>query len=320
MSDPDRVKSVALTGRFAPSPTGSLHFGTLLAALGSYLATRAASGRWLMRIEDLDLPRVVAGAADSILFLLEGLGFEWDETVVYQSQRFERYQAVLDSLRHDGYLFDCTCTRREVLASAPHPGEDGPVYPGTCRREPQGTRSARAVRLKVDRRPVVFRDLVFGLQIQDLEQQVGDFILHRSDGVFAYQLAVVVDDIDTGVNQVVRGADLLSSTPRQIFIYRCLNQPPPAYMHLPLVLEENGKKMSKRHGAKGIISLENGGEMIWYGLDFLGQSPPAELYGCSSSELLRWGVSNFQVSKISTIDRPVSFDMDFHNRPSSANV
>lgn len=292
--------SVSPIGRFAPSPTGPLHFGTLLAALGSYLAAKQSDGKWLMRIEDLDLPRVVAGSADSILQLLDLLGFEWDGPILYQSQRFERYQEILNSLRYEGFLFDCSCSRREVLASAPHPGEEGPIYPGTCRNGSRGTRSQYAVRLRVDDQPVTFTDQAFGFQTQNLEAQVGDFILHRSDGVFAYQLAVVVDDIDTGVTQVVRGADLLSSTARQIYLYQCLKSAVPEYLHLPLVFGDNGKKLSKRNGPNVIINQDNGARMIWQGLDFLGQVPPAELSGSSSVELLNWGVQNFQSKKIPT--------------------
>lgn len=320
MKDIHEQASVPLIGRFAPSPTGPLHFGTLLAALGSYLAAKKTTGKWLMRVEDLDLPRVVAGSSDGILHLLDLLGFEWDGPVMYQSQRFERYQEVLDSLRHDGYLFDCSCTRREVLASAPHPGEEGPIYPGTCRNGPQGTRPQHAVRLRVDDSPVTFTDLVFGCQTQNLETQVGDFILHRSDGVFAYQLAVVVDDIDSGINQIVRGADLLSSTARQIFLYRCLKEDAPGYLHLPLVFGDNGKKLSKRNGPNVIIDQDNGANMIWRGLDFLGQAPPADLYGSSSVELLTWGIQNFEINKIPTANRYIPLTEDFHTAKSSVSV
>jgi glutamyl-Q tRNA(Asp) synthetase len=295
--------SISPIGRFAPSPTGPLHFGTLIAALGSYLAAKQSGGKWLMRVEDLDLPRVVAGSADSILQLLDLLGFEWDGPILYQSQRFERYQEILNSLRYEGFLFDCSCSRREVLASAPHPGEEGPIYPGTCRNGLCGTRSQYAVRLRVDDQPVTFTDQVFGDQTQNLEAQVGDFILHRSDGVFAYQLAVVVDDIDTGVTQVVRGADLLSSTARQIYLYQCLQSTVPEYLHLPLAFGDNGQKLSKRNGPNVIINQDNGACMIWQGLDFLGQIPPAELCGCSSAELLIWGIENFQINKIPTSSR-----------------
>ena len=226
-----------VSGRFAPSPTGPLHFGTLLAALGSYLLAKCAGGSWLLRVEDLDPPRVVAGSADAMLSLLEQLGFEWDGEIVYQSRRFERYRQILEQLRQQKLVFDCNCTRREVLASAPHPGEEGPVYPGTCRNGICGSRAEHAVRLRVPDEDITYRDGILGEQKQNLENEVGDFVLHRVDGLFAYQLAVVVDDIDAGITQVVRGADLLSSTPRQIYLYRCLDIIPPEYFHLPLALE-----------------------------------------------------------------------------------
>ncbi len=293
-------------GRFAPSPTGPLHFGTLLAALGSYLMAKSLAGRWLLRVEDLDPPRVVRGSADAMLRLLEQLGFEWDGKVVYQSCRFARYRQVLEQLRSRGQVFDCSCSRREILASAPHPGEEGPIYPGTCRNGTQGNRAERAVRLRVRDENIVYCDGIFGEQNQNLEKQVGDFILHRSDGLFAYQLAVVVDDIDSDVTQVVRGADLLSSTPRQIYLYRCLEAAPPDYFHLPLALH-NAKKLSKRHGEFGLITRENGSNMLWRALEFLGQSPPEELFDSSSEDLLTWGKENFQLVKIPAENRQIKF-------------
>lgn len=303
------IQAVAATkpvGRFAPSPTGPLHFGSLLAAVGSYLLARQSGGRWLLRIEDLDTPRVVPGAADAMLTLLEQLGFVWDGEVMYQSQRFERYQQILDRLRERALLFDCSCSRREILASAPHPGEEGPVYPGTCRNGPVGSRSQLAVRLKVPGQTVCFTDGVYGAQEQHLLTAVGDFALRRADGLFAYQLAVVVDDIDSGVNQIVRGADLLSSTPRQVYLYSCLGEAPPHYYHLPLALAEGGDKISKRHGPAVEIDSRNGSAEIWRALDFLGQQPPQELRFSTGAELLNWGVGHFQSERIPTDNRIVA--------------
>ncbi len=296
-----------VVGRFAPSPTGPLHFGTLLAALGSYLQAKCCAGRWLVRIEDLDPPRVVPGAADAMLRLLEHLGFAWDGEIIYQSHRFERYQQVLEQICEQGEVFACNCTRREILASAPHPGEEGPVYPGTCREGMGGSRSERAMRLRVPDEEIFFHDGIFGEQMQNLEKEVGDFVLHRSDGLFAYQLAVVVDDIDAGVTQVVRGADLLSSTPRQLYLYRCLDTIPPEYFHLPLALGDHGKKLSKRNGEIGLITRANGSSMVWRALDFLNQSPPKELINASPSELLCWGLENYHPEKILAKNRQISF-------------
>lgn len=296
-----------VVGRFAPSPTGPLHFGTLLAALGSYLLAKCSGGHWLLRIEDLDPPRAIPGSADAILILLDQLGFEWDGKVVYQSDRYERYQQILEQLRSQGQVFDCNCTRREILASAPHPGEEGPIYPGTCRGGIHGSRPEHAVRLRVPDKTIQYCDRILGKQQQNLEQEIGDFVLHRVDGLFAYQLAVVVDDIDAGITQVVRGADLLSSTPRQIYLYQCLDAVSPDYFHLPLAFGHNGKKLSKRNGDIGLVTVENGSNMLWRGLEFLGQSPPEELMSVAPSELLCWGLENFQAAIIPTKNRQVKF-------------
>ena len=296
-----------IVGRFAPSPTGPLHFGSLVAALGSYLMARSCGGEWLVRIEDLDPPRVIPGSAAALLELLEALGFEWDGAVVQQSTRLERYRGVLGELQRAGLLYDCTCSRREVLASAPYVGEDGPVYPGTCRHGAKGSRAERAVRLRVPDQTVEYCDGVYGWQGQNLEKQVGDFVLYRADGQFAYQLAVVVDDIDSGVTQLVRGADLLSSTPRQIYLYRCLRAAPPVYYHLPLALGENGEKLSKRHGRVGLVSAANGATMLWQALDFLGQQPPIELQAGTPQDLLSWGQKHFSPARIPTVNRRVVF-------------
>ncbi|MDT8419169.1 MAG: tRNA glutamyl-Q(34) synthetase GluQRS [Desulfuromonadales bacterium] len=306
MTHPDQA--IAPVGRFAPSPTGPLHFGSLVAAVGSYLLARQRGGRWVLRIEDLDPPRVVPGAADEMLELLEQLGFAWDGEVTYQSRRYERYRQVLETLRQRDLLYDCSCTRKEILASAPHPGEEGPVYPGTCRNGPVTGRDQFAVRLKVPGRTVCFTDGVFGPLEQHLLTAVGDFVLRRADGLFAYQLAVVVDDIDSGVNQVVRGADLLSSTARQIYLYSCLGESPPHYYHLPLALGEDGEKISKRHGRNAVIDAGNGPAAIWRALDFLGQHPPAELASANGAELLAWGAGHFQVDRVPLENRVTKTD------------
>jgi len=177
-------------------------------------------------------------------------------------------------------------------------GEEGPVYPGTCRQGTAGSRSERATRLRVDDRPITFIDGIFGAQTQNLRQAVGDFVLHRADGLFAYQLAVVVDDIDFGVTQVVRGADPLSSTPRQIFLYRCLRRATPDYYHLPLALGSDAEKLSKRHGQSAIVTPENGSLALWQVLDFLGQQPPAELRQAAAAEQLAWACRSFQPERI----------------------
>ncbi len=296
-------QDMPVVGRFAPSPTGPMHFGTLVAALGSYLMARQAGGTWRVRIEDLDPPRVVPGAADQMLFLLEALGLTWDGPVVCQSQRFERYREVLDLLRAKDLLFDCNCSRREVLASAPHRGEDGPVYPGTCRTGMRGRRAETAVRLRVANRTLSFVDVIFGPRTQNLETELGDFVLHRADGEFAYQLAVVVDDMDAGITQVVRGADLLASTPRQIYLYECLGAALPYYYHLPLALSASGEKLSKRDGPALIVTRENGAQLMWQVLRFLGQNPPDELRRSQPRELLDWALAHFSCGAVPAENR-----------------
>lgn len=293
-------------GRFAPSPTGPLHFGSLIAAVGSYCLARREGGTWLLRMEDLDPPRVVAGAADEILFALEKLGLHWDGDILWQSQRTEAYAAAMDSLRVRGLIFDCACTRREIQLHTPLDeegralGEEGPVYPGTCRAGLPAGRKSRTLRIRVPEERVCFTDGVFGPLNQMLSRDVGDFILRRADGLFAYQLAVVVDDAESGINQVVRGADLLSSTPRQIFLHASLGSTVQEYIHLPLVVDENGKKLSKQQGALGIDYVGNAGGLISEALGFLGQELPAELVAAPPQEQLLWAIRHFDLKRIPT--------------------
>lgn len=302
----------AAVGRFAPSPTGPLHFGSMIAAVGSYCLARHGGGRWLLRIDDLDRQRVVPGAADTIFSTLDSLGFRWDGEVVWQSRRQDAYQAALERLREAGRLYDCACSRREILASAPHPGEEGPIYPGTCRSGLPAGRSARAVRIRVPDEEIGFDDGVFGRVAQNLAGEVGDFVLRRADGMFAYQLAVVVDDAAAGVNQVVRGADLLSSTPRQLFLAGALDLPLPDYLHLPLATTPAGEKISKRLGTFD-DPLVGGGEMLCRVLRWLGQPVPAELCPAPPAEVLAWGVEYFESRRI-PVRREIAVDSGGKNR------
>lgn len=297
-----------VVGRFAPSPTGPLHFGSLVTAVGSYCLARREGGLWLLRMEDLDPPRVVPGAADEILFALEKLGLNWDGEIVWQSRRSEAYLAAVERLREKGLVFDCACTRKEIIMSAPHPGEEGPIYPGTCRTGLPAGRKPRALRIRVPQDQLLFKDGVFGPVQQVLADAVGDFVLRRADGLFAYQLAVVVDDASAGINQVVRGADLLSSTPRQIFLHACLGSPVPQYIHLPMVVGRNGKKISKRHGSTGLDYEFRGSELVSRSLSLLGQTLPGELQGAPPAELLRWAVKNFDPRNIPAVNEGVGVD------------
>ena len=290
------VPAPAYRGRFAPSPTGPLHFGSLVAAVGSYLDARAAGGEWLLRMEDVDAPRTAPGAADAILHALERLGFAWDGKVVRQSRRQARYRAAFERLRLDAGVFACACTRREVADSTL--GTDGaPRYPGTCRDGLPPGREARAWRLKVEPGQVCFEDALQGRICQDLAAEVGDFVVLRADGCFAYQLAVVVDDAEQGITHVVRGADLIESTPRQICLQRRLGLAQPAYLHLPAAINASGEKLSKQTRAKPIDDAHPQAALT-AALDFLGQQPPADLPGAGLDDLWRWAIMHWSRGKL----------------------
>lgn len=272
-----------VTGRFAPSPTGPLHFGSLVAALASWLDARAAGGRWLVRMEDLDRTRARPGAADDILRALERLGLGWDGEVAYQSRRTELYRSALQQL--EDHCYWCGCSRREIADSSLGLAVDGAaIYPGTCSGGLAPGRPARALRLRVDDSPTRFVDRVQGLREQVLSRDVGDFVLYRADGQFTYQLAVVVDDADQGVTDVVRGADLLDSTPRQIHLQRLLGHATPRYLHAPVALNAAGEKLSKQTGAEP-IDLSHSEAELGRALAFLGQ--PQDL----GEALRRWNPS-----------------------------
>jgi len=249
-------RAVKPTGRFAPSPTGPLHLGSLVAAAGSWLFARRAGGRWLVRMEDLDTPRVVPGSADEILRALERYGLTWDGDVVYQSRRIALYDDALAALRATNLVYDCACSRADLQRAASAPVGREPVYPGTCRFGLPPGRAARAVRFRVPKTSIAFDDMVLGNIEEDVFEITGDFVIRRADGVYAYQLAVVVDDAEQGITQVVRGADLLTSTARQIALQRALGLPTPSYAHLPLVVKADGSKLGKRDGALPLPSLD----------------------------------------------------------------
>lgn len=247
-----------LTGRFAPSPTGPLHLGSLVAAVGSWLFARRGGGRWLVRMEDLDTPRVVPGSAAEILEALRRHGLVPDGEVEFQSLRTRLYEEALEKLRKEGRVYDCACSRADLARAASAPAGTELVYPGTCREGIAGGRTARAIRFRTTPGEVIaFDDLVAGRVEEDVSLSTGDFVVRRADGVFAYQLAVVVDDAEQGVTQVVRGRDLLGSTPRQIALQRALGLPTPEYAHLPLVVGPDGKKLGKRDGALPLPALDD---------------------------------------------------------------
>ncbi|MFL9914925.1 tRNA glutamyl-Q(34) synthetase GluQRS [Paraburkholderia fungorum] len=243
-------------GRFAPSPTGPLHFGSLVSALASWLDARAHGGAWLVRIDDIDSPRTVPGAAEDILATLERFGMHADESPVWQSRRLARYQEALDQLKAAGLIYPCGCTRKEIADSLLNARARNTTlaYPGTCRSGLHG-KPARAWRLRVpdgDAAVITFEDRWQGKQTQNLATEVGDFVLKRADDQWAYQLAVVVDDADADITHIVRGADLMDSTARQIYLQRCLGVSTPEYLHVPVVTNEQGEKLSKQTGATAL--------------------------------------------------------------------
>ena len=284
-------------GRFAPSPTGRLHIGSLLTALASYADARAAGGRWLLRMEDLDPPREMPGAADDILRTLEAFGFEWDGAVEYQSRRHDVYAEALGRLKAAGLVYPCYCSRREWQGAA-RQGADGFVYNGRCRNpasRPSESGRPPAWRLRVPEGEVAFDDGVVGRYAQDLARDIGDFVLLRADGFWAYQLAVVADDAAQGVTHVVRGQDLLVSTPRQIWLQHCLNVPTPQYAHLPLLVNRHGQKWSKQTLAPA-LDLSRREALLRQVSAYLNLPPAPDVD--KPKDLLDWAAANWRLDKV----------------------
>jgi glutamyl-Q tRNA(Asp) synthetase len=283
-------------GRFAPSPTGPLHFGSLVAAVGSHLDARHHHGEWQLRIEDIDPPREVPGAADLILRTLEAFGLEWDGPVTYQSRSGDRYEAALERLERLGLLYGCACTRREIPDSG-LPGACGAVYPGTCRGGLPPGRTARSLRVRVDNGTIGVQDRLQGHTRQSLPEDVGDFVVRRADGPVAYQLAVVVDDGEQRISHIVRGADLLDSTPRQIYLQRLLGLPQPDYLHLPVAVNDAGEKLAKQTRARE-VSPEHAGRILRDVLHFLHQQLPESAGDATPGELLQWAIAHWNVNSL----------------------
>lgn len=281
-------------GRFAPSPTGNPHLGTLIAAVASYLQALKNNGEWLLRIEDVDTHRRVPGADDTLLRTLDKLGFEWDHAVVWQSSRSVYYQQALEQLIADERAFPCTCSRKLLAQTTT---ELSGVYPGTCRTRKLPLQHEHAIRLRVADVTISFDDAVAGEYSQSLARDCGDFVVKRRDGLFAYQLAVVVDDAEQGVTEVVRGADLLDSTPRQIYLQRCLGYAEPDYLHLPLILDPHGRKLSKSEGSAELDPAKPGISLCT-ALRHLGQRPPAELMQAPTADIWQWALENWDRSNI----------------------
>ncbi|HEZ5039660.1 TPA: tRNA glutamyl-Q(34) synthetase GluQRS [Neisseria meningitidis] len=285
------------TGRFAPSPTGLLHIGSLLTAAASYADARAHGGKWLIRMEDLDPPREMPGAASHILHTLEAFGFEWDGEVAYQSHRYALYEETLCRLQTAGLVYPCHCSRKDWQAGARR-GADGFVYNGRCRHPcqrpaPQGKQPAW--RIRVPDRIIGFSDGIVGGYAQNLARDIGDFVLLRADGYWAYQLAVVADDAEQGVTHIVRGQDLLVSTPRQIYLQQCLDVPTPQYAHLPLLTNAQGQKWSKQTLAPA-LDLNRREQLLRQVFRYLNlpEAPEAD----RPAELLDWAVAHWDMGKV----------------------
>lgn len=279
----------AYTGRFAPTPSGHLHFGSLVAALASYLDARSVGGRWLLRMEDLDPPREMPGAQAAILDALERYGFEWDGELVRQSDRHDAYAHVLDRLFSQGLAYACTCSRKQLE------GYNG-IYPGFCRNAGHSIENA-AIRLRVPELQYAFKDRVQGEFRQHLGREVGDFVIRRRDGLYAYQLAVVLDDAWQGVTDIVRGADLLDSTPRQLYMQELLGLSQPRYLHVPLIVQPDGHKLGKSYRSPP-LTADQATPLLLRALRTLGQKTDAGLEHACPREILNWGIQHWNADLI----------------------
>jgi glutamyl-Q tRNA(Asp) synthetase len=292
----DATMATAYRGRFAPSPTGPLHFGSLVAAVASYLEAKSRGGEWLVRIEDLDRPRAVAGAAAQILHTLTACAMQWDGAIAYQSRRTEAYHAAMHRLRSLHKTYACACSRREIADSAVS-GIEGLVYRGTCRARLADGKAARAWRVRTSDAVIGFDDQLQGRVQQNVEAEIGDFVVYRADQVYSYQLAVVIDDAEQGITDVVRGADLIDSTPRQIYLQQLLGLPTPRYLHVPVAVTAAGEKLSKQTRAAP-IDPHNPLPALVAALDFLGQQPPRDLARADAQVLWAWAVGNWSRERI----------------------
>lgn len=279
-----------IIGRFAPSPSGALHFGSLLAALASFLDIRSRGGQWLLRMEDLDPAREPAGAADQILLTLEDLALTWDGQVLYQSQRLGDYEAVLVELAGRDLTYPCDCSRQRVRAL-------GGVYDNFCRSRATPPTGSSAIRFRLPDEECAVDDRIQGRYSQHLRHHCGDFVLRRRDGLIAYQLAVVVDDEWQGVTDVLRGHDLLDSTPRQLALQQALGYRQPSYAHIPVASNQRGQKLSKQHFARP-LQRDNASEYLYQALMFLRQKPPAELRRAPPADQVAWAIPNWDIQRV----------------------
>jgi len=285
-------------GRFAPSPTGPLHFGSLIAAISSYAQAKQRRGKWLVRIEDVDLPRCNNESTTLILKALEAYGMHWDEEILYQSQRTDIYQAAMDTLLTKNMCYHCACSRKQIKENTN--SNNISIYPGTCRNGVEKSKQARSVRLRTNDAIIQFKDEIQGQFSQNIYNNVGDFIIKRTDNLFAYQLAVVVDDYEQNITEIVRGSDMLDSTPRQIFLQQCLGYSSPNYIHTPLAINIDGSKLSKQAKAPA-IDLNDPRPHLVKALHFLGQQPPHELLETDVNTIWVWAIQHWSVNAIPAV-------------------
>lgn len=283
-------------GRFAPSPTGPLHFGSLVAAVASYLQALVADGEWLLRIEDIDPPREVDGAAEQIVESLTAHGFKWSGEPLYQRHNLDDFDAVTRSLLDRDLAYACICSRERIRQTA-RIGTVGPIYPGTCRDEVVGTQTPHAIRVRTNGQRVSFGDRLQGRIDCELDKDIGDFIIRRKDGLIAYSLAVALDDHNQGITEIVRGVDLLDFTPAQIYLQHLLGLRTPAYMHVPIAVTDNGDKLSKQTGARPLNNRQPA-ENLFHCLKFLSQAPPPELRGASVAAIWSWARENWRPHRL----------------------
>ena len=276
-------------GRFAPTPSGPLHPGSIVAALASYLDAKHNQGRWLLRIDDIDTPRVKAGAAEGIIKTLEALGLQWDGRIIYQSDRLEVYEENIATLGRAGLLYRCYCPRGLTK---------GIPYPGTCREKNNNPTQPFSLRIKTDEHAMRLDDIIQGAHSGEIPVLSGDFIVQRADSLIAYHLATVLDDAEQGITHVVRGADLLDATFNQIFLQNALGLITPSYAHYPLIIDKTGKKLSKQDGKTDVLSGSSPETVLMQSLRYLGQRPERGLGNSSKADILTWAITNWKISAV----------------------
>ena len=289
---------MSYVGRFAPTPSGPLHFGSLIAAVASYLDARANQGRWLVRIEDLDPPRTAPGSIDAILFCLDAFGLHWDGEPMFQSQRQQAYNQALEQLLKQGQIYSCSCSRAQFKAN--------PLYKCTCLAHPPAIQGS-ARRIALPRQSITVDDVIIGPQTQHLADDVGDFVVQRKDQLFSYQLAVVVDDAEQHISHIIRGSDLYHQTPRQVWLQTCLSFQRPIYGHLPIITNDQGQKLSKQNLARP-LDLTQAPSLLSEALERLGQATPCALRQAPVEEQLAWAVAQWDINKVpKCMQDPVAF-------------